>query len=219
MVVLALNREQDGKPLGDSLVSLKLLTRNTRLVEARRAKGLSQAKAAGLIGVSILMLSEIENLRRVPGRNDAENIAALLEKPIDYLFPASLMKAIEAGVFGRRVAQLYEPDIISLAEAQPLRLTYDGETQMIEEADNRLLREQIKTVLDNFPPRERQILELRFGLVDGRCRSLEQTGWEMREKGHGWGHLSRERVRQIEDKALRRLRHASRSRKLKPFLE
>jgi RNA polymerase primary sigma factor len=78
-------------------------------------------------------------------------------------------------------------------------------------ASHRLLKEQVEDVLNTLSNRERRVLQLRFGLDDGRSRTLEEVG---REFG-----VTRERIRQIEAKALRKLRHPSRSKKLKDYLE
>jgi RNA polymerase primary sigma factor len=78
-------------------------------------------------------------------------------------------------------------------------------------ASHQLLKEQVEDVLDSLTERERKVLQLRFGLDDGRSRTLEEVGKEF--------HVTRERIRQIEAKALRKLRHPSRSRKLKDYLD
>ncbi len=78
-------------------------------------------------------------------------------------------------------------------------------------ASRQLLKEQIDSVLSSLTPRERRVLQLRFGLEDGRSRTLEEVGKEF--------NVTRERIRQIEAKALRKLRHPTRSRKLKDYLE
>jgi len=78
-------------------------------------------------------------------------------------------------------------------------------------ASRQLLKEQIDGVLSSLTPRERRVLQLRFGLDDGRSRTLEEVGKEF--------NVTRERIRQIEAKALRKLRHPTRSRKLKDYLE
>ncbi len=80
-----------------------------------------------------------------------------------------------------------------------------------EAASHQLLKEQVEAVLDSLTGRERRVLQLRFGLEDGRSRTLEEVGKEF--------NVTRERIRQIEAKALRKLRHPSRSRKLKDYLE
>ena len=80
-----------------------------------------------------------------------------------------------------------------------------------EAASHQLLREQVKDALGSLTQREQEVLRLRFGLDDGRSRTLEEVGKEFK--------VTRERIRQIEAKALRKLRHPSRSRKLKDYLE
>ncbi len=79
-----------------------------------------------------------------------------------------------------------------------------------EYATNEILKEEIKSVLETLQPREQQVLELRFGLIDGTCYTLEEVGKRF--------NVTRERIRQIEAKALRKLRHPSRAKKLKDFM-
>ena len=79
-----------------------------------------------------------------------------------------------------------------------------------EAASFTLLKEQLMTVLSTLTPREEKVLRLRFGIEDGRTRTLEEVGKEF--------NVTRERIRQIETKALRKLRHPSRSKKLRDFL-
>ncbi len=74
-----------------------------------------------------------------------------------------------------------------------------------------MLKEQLVEVLDTLTPREKRVLELRFGIKDGKARTLEEVGREF--------DVTRERIRQIEAKALRKLKHPSRSKKLKDYLE
>ena len=81
----------------------------------------------------------------------------------------------------------------------------------VDAASRQLLKEQIDEVLSSLTRREQRVLQLRFGLEDGRSRTLEEVGQEFQ--------VTRERIRQIEAKALRKLRHPSRSRKLKDYLE
>jgi RNA polymerase primary sigma factor len=80
-----------------------------------------------------------------------------------------------------------------------------------EAASSQMLRESMEEVLDSLTERERKVLRLRFGLDDGRGRTLEEVGKEF--------NVTRERIRQIEAKALRKLRHPSRSRKLRDYLD
>jgi RNA polymerase primary sigma factor len=81
----------------------------------------------------------------------------------------------------------------------------------VDTASKQLLKEQLSEVLSEMTPREQRVLILRFGLEDGRSRTLEEVGQEF--------NVTRERIRQIEAKALRKLRHPSRSRRLKDYLE
>lgn len=80
-----------------------------------------------------------------------------------------------------------------------------------DEASHALLKEQLQEVLATLTPREAKVLKLRFGLEDGKSRTLEEVGTEFQ--------VTRERIRQIEAKALRKLRHPSRSKKLKDYLD
>ena len=86
----------------------------------------------------------------------------------------------------------------------------DDAPEPAEAASFTLLKEQLVEVLGTLTPREEKVLRLRFGIEDGRTRTLEEVGKEF--------NVTRERIRQIEAKALRKLRHPSRSKKLKDFL-
>lgn len=91
-------------------------------------------------------------------------------------------------------------DVIEdLQSPTPDKLTYEM-----------ILKEELEDILDTIPPREKRILKLRFGLIDGRRRTLSEIGRDY--------NLSRERIRQIEKKALQRMRHPTRIKKLKDFL-
>ena len=80
-----------------------------------------------------------------------------------------------------------------------------------EYTENEILKEEINEVLESLQPREQEVLRLRFGLKDGTCHTLEEVGRKF--------NVTRERIRQIEAKALRKLRHPSRAKKLKDFME
>ena len=87
----------------------------------------------------------------------------------------------------------------------------DNATAPSDVAAFTMLKDQLIGVLDTLTPREEKVLRLRYGIDDGRPRTLEEVGKEF--------NVTRERIRQIEAKALRKLRHPSRSKKLKDFLE
>jgi RNA polymerase primary sigma factor len=120
-----------------------------------------------------------------------------------------------------RVRELQRMALDSISLETPIG--YEGDSQLgdiiedtnaivpIEAVSEQLLREQVEDVLATITDRERRIIKLRFGLEDGRSRTLEEVG-------HEFG-VTRERIRQIEAKALRKLRHPSRSRKLKAYLD
>ena len=86
-----------------------------------------------------------------------------------------------------------------------------GEEVPIDAATSKLLHEQLMEALSTLTEREQKVLRLRFGLDDGKPRTLEEVGREF--------DVTRERIRQIEAKALRKLRHPSRSKKLKDYLD
>ena len=81
----------------------------------------------------------------------------------------------------------------------------------VEETSHTLLREQLLDIMKTLSPREQKVLKMRFGLLDGRPRTLEEVGYEF--------DVTRERIRQIEAKALRKLRHPSRCKRLKDYLD
>ena len=81
----------------------------------------------------------------------------------------------------------------------------------VEAASSILLRGQLESVLRTLSMREKKVIQLRFGLLDGHPRTLEEVGREF--------HLTRERIRQIESKALSKFRHPSRAQRLRAYLE
>ena len=87
----------------------------------------------------------------------------------------------------------------------------DDAPSPVDAASHTLLKEQLNSMLKTLTPREAKVLSLRFGLEDGKSRTLEEVGKEF--------NVTRERIRQIEAKALRKLRHPSRSKKLRDFLD
>lgn len=124
------------------------------------------------------------------------NIVAMLSEPI----------SLDASVQGKpSTAYATEED-----ESRLRDFVVDDAPDIAELVDSKLLKERVRQVLDTIPEKEAQILRLRFGLDDGNPRTLEEIG-----KMFG---VSRERIRQIEGKALRKLRHRTRSKKLRCFI-
>ena len=132
----------------------------------------------------------------------AEEIAEEMNMPVDKV--RDILKIAQEPV--SRETPIGEEEDSPLGDFIP-----DEEaSEPAEAASFALLREQLDEVLDTLTPREKKVLELRFGMTDGRTRTLEEVGKEF--------NVTRERIRQIEAKALRKLRHPSRSKKLKDFL-
>jgi len=200
----------------DNLVRLQLIPRNARLVDARKEKGWTQKQLGDLVGLHPSHISAIEVLRLIPNEFIMGEVATALEKSTEYLFPDSLMTALQEGVFRERITDLAEANVILLTEAVQARLLPQVATheEVFEDAEDRIdigiIREQIEKILPTLVPREEKVIRMRFGLDDDCPLTLEEVG---REFG-----VNRERIRQIEAKALRKLRHPSRSKKLKSCL-
>ena len=204
----------------DSMVRLRFIPYLQRLVDARKAKGYTQAMLSDLTGINQSLISRIETMRVIPDIEMRQEIADALAMDIDYLFPETLLEAIRDGLFKNRVVDLDEARLIKLAIERkvlalpspddpssrseiamgaPVDLTFSGGA-----------RSAIRRVIGTLGVVEQKVIRLRFGLEDGRCRTLEEVGKEF--------SLTRERIRQIESKALRKLRHHTRSRKLWGYL-
>ncbi|MFA9398698.1 MAG: RNA polymerase sigma factor RpoD [Clostridiaceae bacterium] len=169
------------------------------------------ADQARTIRIPVHMVETINKLIRVSrtllqdyGREPLpEEIAEVMEMPVDKV--REIMKiaqepvSLETPIGEEEDSHLgdFIPDDDALAPAEAAAFT--------------MLKEQLINVLDTLTPREEKVLRLRFGLDDGRARTLEEVGKEF--------SVTRERIRQIEAKALRKLRHPSRSKKLKDYLD
>jgi RNA polymerase primary sigma factor len=146
-----------------------------------------------------------EKLQREPTENEVDDREAQGPQTVSPEKVREIMKvsqepvSLETPIGEEEDSHLgdFIPDLASVAPA--------------DAASHQLLKEQVEGVLDSLTPRERRVLQLRFGLEDGRSRTLEEVGRDF--------NVTRERIRQIEAKALRKLRHPSRSRKLKDYLE
>lgn len=200
-----------GEPKG--LLKLRVTPYNARLIDARKERSWTQKNLSDLTGVSTSYLGHIETLRAIPTQDIMVEISAALDLPQDYLFPEVLIDAQREGLFDHRVAYLEEQHIIRLTEGRRAHLLppHITDDELVKEADRAILKTRVAEVITTLTPREQKVIELRFGLEDGISHSTENVG---RQFG-----LSRERIRQIEAKALLKLRHPSRSRKLKDFLE
>ncbi|MDP4176718.1 MAG: RNA polymerase sigma factor RpoD [Bacillota bacterium] len=169
------------------------------------------ADQARTIRIPVHMVETINKLIRVSrqllqelGREpQAEEIAKLMEMPEDKV--REIMKIAQEPV--SLETPIGEEEDSHLGDFIP----DDEAPAPAEAAAFTMLKEQLINVLDTLTPREEKVLRLRFGLDDGRARTLEEVGKEF--------NVTRERIRQIEAKALRKLRHPSRSKKLKDYLD
>ena len=177
----------------------------------RQAITRSIADQARTIRIPVHMVETINKLIRVSrqlvqelGREpSAEELAKEMEMPVDKV--REIMKIAQEPV--SLETPIGEEEDSHLGDFIP----DDDIPAPADAAAFTLLKEQLMEVLDTLTDREKKVLTLRFGLEDGRARTLEEVGKEF--------NVTRERIRQIEAKALRKLRHPSRSKKLKDYLE
>jgi RNA polymerase primary sigma factor len=169
------------------------------------------ADQARTIRIPVHMVDTINKLIRISRRllqeygrePTAEEIGMEMELPPDKV--RDIMKVAQTPV--SLETPIGEEEDSNLGDFIPDEL---GEAPS-DAASYQMLRESMEDVLSSLSEREREVLRLRFGLEDGRSRTLEEVGKQF--------NVTRERIRQIEAKALRKLRHPSRSRKLRDYLE
>jgi len=198
----------------DFRFGLKRRLYNWNMRIARELKGWRQQDLAEAIGIGKQTIGQIETLRQFPNPERARRISEALGRNSAELFPEWL-----SDFRLKRVPASTEEESISLEEAisqhliapnDPLLIDQGFEDEIERRVDSEILGGRIDTVLETLAPRERRVLELRFGLKDGRSRTLETVGREF--------NVTRDRIRQIEAKALRKLRHPKNSRLLKDFV-
>ncbi len=169
------------------------------------------ADQARTIRIPVHMVETINKVKKVQSQllhqnghePSAEDIAAEIDMPVDKV--REIMRVAQEPV--SLETPIGEEEDSHLGDFIP-----DNEAPApADAASHTMLREQLSDVLSTLTPREEKVLRLRFGLEDGRSRTLEEVGKEF--------NVTRERIRQIEAKALRKLRHPSRSRKLKDYLD
>ena len=154
-------------------------------------------------------LVKVSRCRRLHPNADAKELAALLAD--DELTVEKVREAVAWSELYLNTASLNAP-IGEENDAELQDIIPDEGIESVEDAIvAAMLREKMDEVLSTLTPREEKVLRLRFGFDDGRTRTLEEIG--------AFFNLTRERIRQIEEKALRKLRHPSRSKKLKEFLQ
>lgn len=169
------------------------------------------ADQARTIRIPVHMVETINKVKKVSSQllhqnghePTADEIAEALELPVDKV--REIMRVAQEPV--SLETPIGEEEDSHLGDFIP----DDDAPIPAEAASHTLLKEQLSTVLKSLTPREEKVLRLRFGMEDGRPRTLEEVGKEFQ--------VTRERIRQIEAKALRKLRHPSRSKKLRDFLD
>ena len=177
----------------------------------RQALTRAIADQARTIRIPVHMVETINRLLRVSRRLAQEYGREPTSREIAKEMEVSSDKVREIVKVSQLPISLESP--IGEEEDSPLGNSIEDRNALppVDIASKQLLKEQIEDVLGTLTPREQRVLQLRFGLEDGRSRTLEEVGVEF--------NVTRERIRQIEAKALRKLRHPSRSRKLKDYLE
>ena len=177
----------------------------------RQALTRAIADQARTIRIPVHMVETINRLLRISRRLAQEYGREPTSREIAKEMEVSSEKVREIVKVSQLPISLESP--IGEEEDSPLGNSIEDRNALppVDIASKQLLKEQIEDVLGTLTPREKRVLELRFGLEDGRSRTLEEVGVEF--------NVTRERIRQIEAKALRKLRHPSRSRKLKDYLE
>lgn len=177
----------------------------------RQALTRAIADQARTIRIPVHMVETINRLLRISRRLSQEYGREPTSTEIAKEMEISSEKVREIVKVSQLPISLESP--IGEEEDSPLGNSIEDRNTLppVDIASKQLLKEQIEDVLFTLTPREQRVLQLRFGLEDGRSRTLEEVGREF--------NVTRERIRQIEAKALRKLRHPSRSRKLKDYLE
>jgi len=176
----------------------------------RQAITRALADQARTIRVPVHMVETINKMARIQRQMTLELNREPSEEEIAKKMGVSVEKVREVIKISQEPVSLETP--IGEEEDSHLGDFLKDETSMSPEeyATNEILKEEIKSVLMTLQEREQEVLELRFGLIDGTCHTLEEVGKRF--------NVTRERIRQIEAKALRKLRHPSRAKKLKDFL-
>lgn len=178
---------------------------NNEVRKRRIEKGFSQKALAIACGFGLSKINHLENFRFYPTPEEAELLAEILETKPEILFPdwLRLFKPKKTTVITEHI--ITEP-LLSVNEKY---LLSDG-NDLEDSFDNELLTIELNKQINTLSDREKRVLEARFGLKDGRVKTLEEVG---RLFG-----LTKERIRGIESKGLRKMRHPTRTKKLKQFV-
>ena len=176
---------------------------NGTLKRTRESLGLTPAEVAKKVGVGYQTYLNYEKMKQIPKPETAKLIAKALKTTTETLFP----KFLELLKEGAKTRMEYgRIDTISIEEVKHLQLT-DGTPSTGKRLEAEIIKETLKKELENLKPREREIVEMRFGLKDGHPHTLEEVGDEY--------CVTREKIRQIEAYAMGKLRRSKKVQKLK----
>jgi RNA polymerase sigma factor (sigma-70 family) len=185
------------------IIGFQVAPFNWRVRRAREAKGWSRAELARQAGISSTTTGHAEQLRHI-GAVARWQIALALGVPEDVLFPGEIDALADCGETRRLEVPLYRDDV------QALGGEVNSVVDVAEAGEQRVLSSVMRDALDTLTPRERRVMQLRYGVDGSAPMTYEEIG---REFG-----VTRERIRQIESKALRKLRHPLRTRRFRDFL-
>jgi RNA polymerase primary sigma factor len=176
----------------------------------RQAITRALADQARTIRIPVHMVETINKYKKIERQLEQEKERAILPSEVAKEMGIDLEKAAQIVKISQHTASIETP--VGKEEDTRLKEFIEDKKALspFESASQELLKGHIMGVLESLSPREKRVLELRFGLLDGRTRTLEEVGKEF--------GVTRERIRQIEAKALRKLRHPSRSKRLRDYL-
>jgi len=199
---------------------LKVGLYNANMIARRKELGLTQKALAEMVGISVGIIGEIESLKDPECsvgrlRDVLTAISCVLDADADWLFPNDYLEALTAKRLPKRnratpFSWIREVPLSRVLDSIPRQYLLTTPDEIDDRLDLQQLREVLGKQLGTLALRERRVIELRFGLIDGNKLTLHEVA---RKYG-----ITNERVRQIEKKALTKLRHPLRSRKLKVFL-
>lgn len=204
-------RSNAGWELG---IEMRLL--NGGLRRRREEKGLTGKQLAQIIGVSPAYVYQAETLRTKPSPRILRRLADFFDCFPDDIWPPWLVSELRPKVtVYRKIDEIAFSALDADLRKHLYSLPTEGESPETL-AERTLLKEQLDEVLKTLTPREQAVMKLRFGLNDGRPHTLEEVG---RSLGlAGMRIRGKERVRQVEARALRKLRHPTRAKRLSDFL-
>ena len=201
-------KQDTGNTNDTFLLGVKRIPFNGKMREARQRLGFTQKRLAETLGMSVQYIQNLELLKRFPKDTEAFAIADVLKADAVELFPKWMSKNIikPASNFN----YFMELERVAFDSKEVLQL--ESSNTAMELAEKEDLKRVISEVLDTLNERERKIISFRFGFGNnGETKTLGEVAKEF--------GVTRERIRQIEAKALRKLRHPSRRKKLQDYLE